>query len=202
MADPTIGLKRTEILGILKQHGLLLQQDTSALNVVAMITGERLRGSWWSHAKGRLIFAVLSELADHPDVLLAKLLHRKVTLIHRRLWPALLAIVSKGDSWQMRDLSEPALHLLKSVNESATPILGSGPVVKELEAKLLVCSIETHTESGKHQMALEPWSAWARRSGTRSLRSVAVARKQFETATREIGATLSDLPWFNQNAAT
>ena len=35
--------------------------------------------------KGRVIFAVLSELADHPDVLFTKLLGGRTTLVHRRL---------------------------------------------------------------------------------------------------------------------
>lgn len=47
-----------------------------------------------------MIFGVLSELEDHPDVLFLKLLNRKVTLMHRSLWPAWLAIVSKPEPWQ------------------------------------------------------------------------------------------------------
>ncbi len=52
----------------LRAQGLLLQQDRILPSVVGIVTGQSLRGSWWGHPKGRLIFAVLSELADRHDV--------------------------------------------------------------------------------------------------------------------------------------
>jgi hypothetical protein len=69
MAKPT-----RIILDVLSSSGLLLKQDKLLPNVITLVTGESLRTSWWSHPKGRLIFAVLGELADHPDVLFVKLL--------------------------------------------------------------------------------------------------------------------------------
>jgi hypothetical protein len=80
------------ILAALAENRLLLKQDKGAPNVVGILTGESLRTSWWSHPKAHLIFSVLSELAEHPDVLFAKLLYRKDTLVHRSLWPAVLAV--------------------------------------------------------------------------------------------------------------
>jgi hypothetical protein len=56
------------------------------------IAGEPIRGSWWGHPKGKLIFAVLSELHESAEVAACKLVQGKMTLIHRRLWPALLAV--------------------------------------------------------------------------------------------------------------
>jgi len=83
------------VLAALSQHGLLLKQDKQLPNVVTILTGEKLSTSWWSHPKGKLIFNVLRELEDHPDVLVAKLIAGKDTLIHRRLWPAFLAATSR-----------------------------------------------------------------------------------------------------------
>jgi len=46
--------------------GLLLKQDKQAFNVVRCSPAKTLRSSWWSHPRGRLIFAVLSELDGPP----------------------------------------------------------------------------------------------------------------------------------------
>ena len=190
MAKPT-----ARVLDILSQSGLLLKQDKCLPNVVTLVTGESLSTSWWSHPKGRLIFAVLSELSDHPDVLFTKLLYRKVTLVHRRLWPALLAVASAGEPWQKRGLLPAARALLTSVTESNTAVRGSGQAVKELEFRLLVRADQVHTESGHHETALESWSVWRRRVGVKPLRSALRGRQVLEQAANAIGAAPSALPW-------
>src|SRR5712691_9917836 len=96
------------VLAALAANGLLLTQDKALLNVVGILTGESLSTSWWSHPKSHLIFSVLSELADHPDVLITKLLYRKDTLVHRTLWPAVLAVGSARNQWQVQGLSVDA----------------------------------------------------------------------------------------------
>jgi len=50
------------------------------------IAGAPIRGSWWAHPKGKLIFACASALEDSPDLLTLKLLDCKVTFVHRSLW--------------------------------------------------------------------------------------------------------------------
>jgi hypothetical protein len=184
-----------ELLDALSRTGLLLKQDTQAFNVVSLLTGETLRSSWWSHPRGRLIFAVLSELGDHPDVLFTKLLDGKVTLVHRTLWPAFLAVAMEGAAWQLDGLSAAEHRLLDSVNESADPIRASGAAVKELETRLLVHSEEVHTDSGRHAIELKTWTAWAKHAGTNPLRSTIGAREQLEAAAMAIGASASALPW-------
>ncbi len=185
----------TEVLDALSRTGLLLKQDKQAFNVVSLLTGETLRSSWWSHPRGRLIFAVLSELDDHPDVLFTKLLDGKVTLVHQMLWPAFLAVAMEGAEWQLEGLSQPARDLLTSVNESKTPIRASGAAVKELETRLLVHSEEVHTDSGRHAIELKTWTAWAKHAGTKPLRSTTDAREQLEAAAAAIGASPTALPW-------
>lgn len=184
-----------EVLDVLTHAGLLLKQDKQAFNVVSLLTGETLRSSWWSHPRGRIIFAVLSELDEHPDVLLAKLLDRKVTLIHRTLWPAFLAVAMEDAAWQLEGLSVAARRLLDSVNESATPVRASGAAVKELETRLLVHSEEVHTDSGRHAIELRTWTAWAKSTGTKPLRSISTARERLEAAATAIGASPTALPW-------
>jgi len=190
MAQPT-----ARVLEILDHTGLLLKQDKELPNVVSLLTGESLRGSWWSHPKAGLVFEVLSELSDHPDVLFTKLLLRKVTLVHRRLWPALLAVASSNEPWQLHGLSEQASKLLADVLESKAAIRFGGPASKELEMRLLVHAENVHTESGLHATSLERWSVWRWRVGIKPLRSAKLGRRFLEETTIAMGAAPSALPW-------
>jgi hypothetical protein len=175
--------------------GLLLKQDKTFPNVVGILTGESLRTSWWSHPEAHLIFSVVSELTDHPDVLSTKLLFRKDTLVHRSLWPAVLAVGSARNQWQVQGLSIDARRLLERLGRGGGPVRGVGAPVKELERRLLVTTREIHTKSGRHEMALESWQAWARRVGCSPIRSVPCARKALEGAVVRLGAPLMSLPW-------
>jgi hypothetical protein len=189
------------VLAALGDKGLLLTQDKTLPNVVGILTGESLRTSWWNHPKAQLIFSVLSELADHPDVLFAKLLCRKDTLIHRSLWPAVLAVGNARDQWQVQGLSVGAKRLLGRLGTGGGPVRGVGATVKELERRLLVTTREIHTASGRHEMALESWQAWSRRVGCTATRSVPRARKALEDAAVRLGASLTALPWPTPGAA-
>lgn len=191
-----------QVLAALTSHGLLLKQDKAIPSVVGILTGESLSTSWWSHPKGRLIFAVLSELGDHPDVLFTKLLHRKDTLVHRSLWPALLAVAQSREPWQLRGLSASAKTLLERIDRGEGAVRATGAAVKELEARLLVVAREVHTESGRHEMVLEPWDVWAARVRCKPHRSVPNARKVIEDAATALGAPLKALPWPPQGTAT
>jgi len=46
--------------------------------------------SWWAHPRGRQIFSLLEKLSDSPDILVCRLIDSRITLVHRRLWPALM----------------------------------------------------------------------------------------------------------------
>jgi hypothetical protein len=63
--------------------------------VAEIVAGERIRGSWWSHPASHAIFDALSSLADSPDVVRLRLVNGKVTLVHRRLWPALARVADR-----------------------------------------------------------------------------------------------------------
>jgi len=192
MLEPT-----TAVLSALERFGILLKQDKRLPNVVRIVTGDVLSTSWWSHPKGNLIFRVLDELSDHPDVLFTKLISGKDTLVHRSLWPAFLAVASCGEAWQRRGLSASARQLLGRVRRARKPLLSSGPTVKELTARLLVNSVQVHTESGQHQTVLEAWPLWARRNDVKTERSLAGACSALESACEGIGAPLKTLPWLS-----
>ena len=185
----------SNILDALSNAGLLLVQDKRLLNVVTLLTGEAFSKSWWSHPKGRLIFAVVSDLSEHRDVLFCKLLNGKVTLVHRSLWPAFLAIALANEPWQTRGLSSRGQQLLASLNESKEPINSSGPAVKELEVRLLAHARQVHTESGRHELMVEPWTSWSHTIRVKPLRSLSLAKEKLEQAAQAIGAPRSALPW-------
>ncbi|MBI2837843.1 MAG: hypothetical protein HYX75_05990 [Acidobacteria bacterium] len=187
------------VLTPLAHHGLLLKQDRTVPSVVGIITGESLRTSWWSHPKARLIFAVLSELSEHPDVLFTKLLYRKDTLIHRSLWPVFLAIARTRDQWQLEGLSAEARALLGRIDQSETEVRASGAPIKELEVRLLARTHEIHTESGRHEMVAESWLSWSARVGCVANQSPPDARRTLEQAVITLGAPLRALPWLRPN---
>lgn len=81
----------TEALEYVESHGVVLAAAKGPAPTVAdVIAGEAIRGSWWGHARGQEIYSILSTLEASPDILVCRALNGKVTLIHRRLWPALI----------------------------------------------------------------------------------------------------------------
>jgi hypothetical protein len=185
----------TEILAALARRGLLLKQDKHLPSVVTLLVGEPLSTSWWSHPKSHLIFRVLSELADHPDVLLTKLLFAKDTLVHRALWPALLTMATSGEPWQMEHLSTAARRLFRQTMRARAPVTAAGAPIKELSSRLLVHAVEVHTATGAHQFAAGSWSCWSARTGVAPLPSLVQAREELERASAALGAPPSALPW-------
>ena len=85
-------------LAFVEKHGVVLQSARHAKipSFVEFVAGEPIRGSWWGHAKGREIFRALGVVYDSPDVVALKLVGDKLTLVHRRLWPALATLAYEG----------------------------------------------------------------------------------------------------------
>jgi hypothetical protein len=82
-----------QALDFVRAHGVVLvSAQGPAPRLTDAIAGEPVRGSWWGHAKGRQIFSVLDALNDSEDILVCRLLQNKLTMVHRRLWPALAAL--------------------------------------------------------------------------------------------------------------
>ena len=76
-------------------HGVVLVSAKGPVpRLTEAIAGEPIKGSWWGHPKGKQIFAVLQAVGDSPDILMCRLVDDKITLVHRRLWPALAAAAS------------------------------------------------------------------------------------------------------------
>ncbi len=190
---PSIGIR--ELLERLRRDGLLLKQDKTFPNVVTLVAGERVAGSWWSHRSAHEIFAMLEALAAHRDVLLAKLVLGKDTFVHRRLWPALLAVASGREDWQVRGLSASAKRLLARLDDEGE-VHDAGEAGKELARRLLCVARQAHTESGRHETVLESWPRWAKREQIRADRlSADEGRAALESALALLGAGPELLPW-------
>jgi hypothetical protein len=84
-------------LGFVNEHGVVLASARGPVpNLAEAVAGEPIIGSWWAHPKGNSIFAVLSAIDDSDQVRCFKLIDRKVTFVHRRLWPALVRLAQDG----------------------------------------------------------------------------------------------------------
>jgi hypothetical protein len=80
-----------------EKHGVVLASARGPVPSVAeAVAGEPIVGSWWAHKKGRAIFEALSELDDSDDVRCFKLVGGKITMAHRRVWPALVRLATDG----------------------------------------------------------------------------------------------------------
>jgi hypothetical protein len=154
------------VLAKLKELGLLLQTDANLPNVCALVAGKPVRGSWWAHPRSHEIFRVNGELAEHPDVLVSKLISGKITYLHRPLWAAVMAIGRARESWQIERLSRDARNLLGAVDRKPvqTDRRWRKPA-SELETNLLVYSEQFHTAAGSHARRLESWDRWSSRTG-------------------------------------
>ena len=158
------GLSSLEIA--VAETGLLLLHDQDLPSATRLIAGEVVHGSWWGHPAGKAIFSVLQSLGD--DIREVKLVKGKVTLIHRRLWPAVLGIATSGEPWQTARLHPDAADLLERVRAEGELDSGeidlplgsrkSGTVVTDLERRLLLITRQVHTDKGHHARILQTWA--------------------------------------------
>lgn len=92
---------------VLAEHGMLLESARGPLpNVAEMVAGEPIRGSWWAHPASHAIFGVLNSLAESPDVVRTRLVNGRVTLIHRRVWAALVRVADRFPAERLAALHE------------------------------------------------------------------------------------------------
>jgi hypothetical protein len=76
-----------------EERGVVLQTARGPVpNLAEFIAGEAIRGSWWGHRAGKEIYAILNILDDSPDILSTRLIKGKVTLLHARIWPAIVRV--------------------------------------------------------------------------------------------------------------
>ncbi|HYL74824.1 MAG TPA: hypothetical protein VEU96_11505 [Bryobacteraceae bacterium] len=186
-----------DLLDRLREFDLLADTDPKFPSITTLVVGDSVRGSWWTHPAAREVFRLSCALRDHPDVLMVKLISGKVTAIHRPLWPAILAIGTAREPWQMDKLSKEAKALLKKVDKE-TRVEATGDAVRELEKLLLVQAESYHTESGNHAKAIQTWQSWAASKRLRTKLTASEAKQQLEKVVDRLNnqfAASGKLPW-------
>ena len=183
-----------EVRRQLARIGVLLLQDKRLPSVVGMFAQRPISTSWWSIPQAHDIFRCLESL-DENQALATRLVSRKVTYVHNRLWPALAAVGAAQESWQTRGLSTAAKRLLDAIRRSDSPVV-SGLTARDLQERLLAVAHEVHTANGRHEIRLESWDVWAARQHVTRLSSIADARRLIEDAAARLGAAASALPWY------
>jgi hypothetical protein len=185
-------------MDLLEKWGLLLLQDSTFPNLVGLIAGGPVRGSWWGHPTNSEIFHAAGALDEHPDVATTKLISGKVTFVHRCMWPELIAVGRSREEWQTRGLTKETRALLARVDKE-TRLQAAGEPAKMLEARLLVASQQVHSGSGAHATELSTWEAFARQVGVALPRlSAARARRAMEQRVHEVNVAFDakgKLPW-------
>jgi hypothetical protein len=155
-----------QALAFVKRHGVVaLARHPRVPSIIEAMAGGPVRGSWWSHARGKRIFDLLSQLMEGGQVASVKLLDGKVTLVHRDRWPALYRVVTDRGFRDQRlaALSAAGKRLLAAVEKAGKLHIDRDPAKAELEKSLLVHAEQEHTDSGHHGTVLRTWRAWAPR---------------------------------------
>ncbi|HXW81297.1 MAG TPA: hypothetical protein VEJ84_17480 [Acidimicrobiales bacterium] len=76
-----------------RHRGIVLESAHGPIPSLAeQVAGEPIHGSWWGHRAGHEIYAAIESARECPDVVALRLVNGKVTLVHRRLWPALVRV--------------------------------------------------------------------------------------------------------------
>ena len=187
--DPAV----RQALDALEAAGLLFVHDTRRPSITSLVAGAPISGSWWGHPDGKRIFQVLSALEDQGDVLFVPLLSAKVTLVHRRLWPALLGVGMSREPWQMQGLEVRARKLLDEVERDGR-VRATGPSSKALARALLAHAEQVHTDRGSHATELVAWPVVQQAKVIPPPAEPDAAREALEACAAGIGA-LAGLPW-------
>ena len=91
----------------LREQGVVMQSAHGPVPSLAEhVAGGPIRGSWWGHPSGHEIYRVLNEVRASPDVVAVRLINQKITLIHRRLWPALVRAAERFPPERLAALDE------------------------------------------------------------------------------------------------
>jgi len=125
-----------DALAFVEKHGVVLVAARGPLpHLVEAILGEPIKGSWWAHPRSHGIFAVLQKLGESSDLLCCRLVQGKVTLVHRRLWPALVKLEHRFTRQQLAHVKQEHTPSGKHVNRTVDfPAWVPGSVQAEARA--------------------------------------------------------------------
>lgn len=97
----------TQAIRYIREHGVILESAQGPVpNLAETAVGQRIRGSWWAHPKRQDIYFLTRAVRDSDDILVCRLMHGKITYVHRRLWPALVRLANHFDKLDLRRIRE------------------------------------------------------------------------------------------------
>ncbi len=107
-----------EALVFIEQHGVVLASAKGPVpRLTEAIAGEPIKGSWWGHPKGQQIFLILEAVTESQSVLVCRLVKGKITLVHRRLWPALVRLAKRLSPDQIAQVKQEHTSSGRHVNK-------------------------------------------------------------------------------------
>jgi hypothetical protein len=144
-----------EALAFVRKHGVVLVAGKGPVpRLVEVIAGEPIAGSWWAHPEGKRIFATLQPVVGSSDVLVCRLVDGKITLVHRRVWPALVRLAARFPRERLAQVHEA--HTASGRHETTTvPFPQWVPDAVKSEAMAM-----------SDDEALQTLGAWATEPGT------------------------------------
>ena len=130
-------------------HGVVLESAAGPVpSLVAAIVGEPIRGSWWGHPRSHEIFTLTRAVRESDSILVCRLLNRKVTLVHQRLWPAVVRVADRF----------PPAHLARIVEIHTAA--GHHRVEETPFPEWVSAMVLTKAESLSHLEALRALGPW------------------------------------------
>ena len=107
-----------EALVFIEQHGVVLASAKGPVpRLTEAIAGEPVKGSWWGHPKGQQVFLILEAVTESQSVLVCRLVKGKITLVHRRLWPALVRLAKRLSPDQIAQVKQEHTSSGRHVNK-------------------------------------------------------------------------------------
>ena len=182
-----------EALSFVRIHRIVPMTPAGDLpSFVTEVVGERVKGSWWGHPKGNLVYDLAEGLLDSEEVCSIPLIDGRSTLVHSSLLPALYRVVTDA-GWRRSKTDELAAverKLLAAVEKAGTLVPDpwakksgvDGSALKKarerLAKELLLKSASVHTESGKHVAVLHNWKRWAKEEIRKASRGLSLVESR------------------------
>jgi hypothetical protein len=182
-----------EAIAFVEHHGIVLQAARGPVPSLAeAIAGGPIRGSWWGHPKGRIIFQATQAVSESSEILICKLIEGKVTYVHRRVWPALVKLAPRFRKTQLAKVwdehTESGVHVSRQI---AFPEWVPSEILKEAEALSIaeaeeVLSVLLARQPAKKQRmrSAKPVLTAGSGSGTKRRPEVSVDRKETRVSVR------------------
>ena len=139
-----------QALRFVEANGIVLESGRGPVpNLARAIAGEAIRGTWWAHAKGHVIFLCSRAIRESKDILVCRLVGGKVTYVHRRLWPALVRLAGQFDASRLAALRE--VHTATGSIRSKSRLSRSGLRLRQRQPRKLSLVQKPLKSSGERE---------------------------------------------------